>query len=67
MRERRGAEEVDLPSEETPCPFCEKNYDSYEVNINNIREIKLSSIATYIMGHKILYGLYTINLWYSGN
>lgn len=31
VRERRGADEVDIPSEETPCPFCERDYDSYEV------------------------------------
>ena len=32
VRERRGAEEVDEPSPQSPCPYCEKDYDSYEVS-----------------------------------
>ena len=31
VRERRGADEPDAPNDVTPCPFCEKDFDSYEV------------------------------------
>ena len=33
VRERRGADEPDAANEQTPCPFCEKDFDSYEVNL----------------------------------
>ena len=32
VRDRRGANEEDPPAEATPCPFCSKKFDSYEVN-----------------------------------
>ena len=31
VRDRRGASEEDPPAEATPCPFCSKKFDSYEV------------------------------------
>ena len=35
VRERRGAEEVDEPPPQSPCPYCEKDYDSYEVRFRS--------------------------------
>ena len=34
VRERRGAEEVDDPAPMSPCPYCEKDYDSFEVSFS---------------------------------
>ena len=31
VRDRRGAEEPDEPAPMSPCPYCEKDYDSFEV------------------------------------
>ena len=31
VRERRGAEELDDPEPTSPCPYCEKPFDCFEV------------------------------------